>query len=254
MKPFIYIANWKMNLSYAQEIAYATDNKTGFIELSEKPETTIVLCPSFCSLSRLTELCKNTPIKIGAQDCSAYKSGAHTGQVSAQSLTEMGCIYCIVGHSERRTQFHETSELIAQKLSQLIANNITPILCIGETNKEHRAGRTTAVLEEQLAPILQILAHKETLAPLVIAYEPVWAIGTGITPSPDNLRLIFTWLHGHLQQKLGHASQTFKLIYGGSVDEKTGPAIAALADVNGLLVGGASIDFQKFKKIVELQK
>ncbi len=251
MKPSLYIANWKMNLSFAQEIAFAKQYQAELLQLC-KPETNIVLCPSFCSLVPIQELFKNTPIALGAQDCSAYKSGAHTGQVSAQSLAELGCTYCIVGHSERRTQFHETNEQIAQKVLLLINEHITPIICIGETNKEHRAGQTLAILEAQLAPIMQALAHHETLPPLTIAYEPVWAIGTGITPTPETLRTTFTWLRAHLQQKLGHASQTTQLIYGGSIDIVTAPEIGTLLGVGGFLIGGASLDFQKFKKIVEL--
>ena len=254
MKPFLYVANWKTNFSFTQEVAFAKEHHTALIELGKKPGATMVLCPSFCSLAPLNELFKNTPIALGAQDCSAYKPGAHTGQVNAQSLAEVGCTYCLVGHSEQRTQCQETNEHIAQKVTQLVTHKITPVICIGETNKDHRAGKTLTILEEQLAPILALFNHAQALPPLTIAYEPVWAIGTGTTPTLDILHKTYAWLRAHLQQKLGHASQEIKLIYGGSVDEKTGLEIITIADLNGILVGGASLDFQKFKNIVELQR
>ncbi|MDZ4154147.1 triose-phosphate isomerase [Methylicorpusculum sp.] len=254
MKPFVYVANWKMNLSFTQEVAFAKQNQADLIELGKKPDTTIVLCPSYCSLAPLSELFKNSSIALGAQDCSAYKPGAHTGQIHAQTLAELGCTFCIVGHSEKRTQCHETNEQIAQKVAHLIVHNITPIICIGETIKDHRAGKTVAILEEQLAPIVAAFIHAETIPPLCFAYEPIWAIGTGVIPTPEVLKTTYAWLRAHLQQKLGHASQNTRLMYGGSVDEQTSAKITMLADIDGLLIGSASLDFQKFKKIVELQR
>lgn len=254
MKQFLYIANWKMNLSFNQEIAFIQEHKTALEKLALIPTTRIVLCPSFCSLATLAPLFKETQLAFGAQDCSAYKLGAHTGQVSAQSLAEIGCTYCLVGHSEQRAQCHETNEHVAQKVSQLVAHAITPIICIGETHKDHKAEKTLAVLEEQLAPVLALFNHDQTIPPLSIAYEPIWAIGTGVTPSSDTLRTTYNWLRAHIQQKLGHASQDISLLYGGSVDEKNGHELAQKAGVDGFLIGCASLDFQKFKNIVNLQQ
>lgn len=247
MRPFFYIANWKMSQSLvgAQEFVHALINDSMFTSL---PVTTkIVLCPSFPLLGFLAPELKDTPIALGAQTCSPHASGAYTGQASASTLAEAGCTYCLIGHSERRLLRGETDEQIVGQYNQLVNNNLTPIVCIGETEKEHAAGDTLIILEQQLT--LLIKAYQENSArTLLIAYEPVWAIGTGKTPTNDEIAAIFVWLKNHLKNNLANAT-TF-LIYGGSVDETNSAAIKKIAHIDGLLVGSASLTFKKFKNIV----
>ena len=159
---YLYVANWKMNLSFQQSINFCTNNSDALKQLSSAAD--IVLCPSFDALAPITQIFKNTNIAIGAQNCSEHKSGAYTGEVSALSLTELGVKYCIIGHSERRMYHHETTENIIKKIELLYANNITPIICIGETQQEFENNQTLMVLTEQLKPILNVSSFAKALA------------------------------------------------------------------------------------------
>jgi triosephosphate isomerase len=232
------IGNWKMYLSYNQVKAFFTENNLG-----ELKKHTLILCPSFDSLSQTNQFLKNSQIKLGAQDCSAFKPGAYTGQIFAQSLKELGCNYCIVGHSETRKYYHITNEEVAQKALQAVAADLIPIICIGESKEEYQQQKTIKVLEEQLKPIL---ALKEQIKnkQIMMAYEPVWSIGTNIVPDNEYLEKIFSYLK--------EALKSFKviLIYGGSVDNTSIKTIKQVSLIQGFLIGRASTDFQELKKIV----
>src|SRR6266404_3252729 len=165
---YLYVANWKMNLSFQQSINFCTHNSDALQKLATTAD--IVLCPSFDALAPITQYFKNSSIAIGAQNCSEHKSGAYTGEVSAQSLAEIGIKYCIVGHSEQRIYHHETTESITKKIELLYANNITPIICIGETQQEFENNQTLMVLTEQLKPIF---LGTNVPSNVIIAYEPV---------------------------------------------------------------------------------
>lgn len=241
-KSLLYVANWKMQLSYAKSIDFARNNKNSFLEFSKT--NTIVLCPSFDALASITQLFKNTAIKIGAQNCAPYPLGPYTGEVAAESLHELGCTYCIVGHSERRTYFHETDSLIGQKTKLLLENNIMPIVCIGETKEQHEKKETHTVLRTQL----EALSHvNKTDKKIIIAYEPIWAIGTGIAAHPSYIQEIFNWLTQECTRSLG---ADYQLLYGGSVNEANAKEIKNISGINGFLIGNASLDFQKFQNIV----
>jgi len=247
MRPFFYVANWKMNQSLAKAQEFVQELKQDSTIASLPVTTKIVLCPSFPHLGFLAPHLKNTSIALGAQTCSPYASGAYTGQASASTLAEVGCTYCLIGHSERRLFRNETDEQIVGQYNQLINNNITPIMCIGESEKEYTAGSTLAVLEKQL--MLLIKAYRENSATtLLIAYEPVWSIGSGKTPTDTEIAAIFVWLKKHLQNNLPNAS-TF-LVYGGSVDESKSPILKKIPHLDGLLIGSASLTFKNFKNIV----
>jgi triosephosphate isomerase len=233
-----------MNLSYRESIQFCDSNKKELVHLASTHN--IVLCPSFIALAPIVEIFKNTTIAIGAQNCSEYSSGPYTGEVSAQSLSEIGITHCFVGHSERRMYFSETTDIIIKKTNLLHANNIIPIVCIGET-QEHFANQATfTVLTEQIKPIIDAAQHNNK--PLMIAYEPVWSIGTGIVPENSYLEEVFTWL-----TKLMHSytpSSTIKLFYGGSVTTKNIHQLKNIKHIDGFLIGGASTNFQELKRII----
>src|SRR5579871_2974811 len=183
-----FVANWKMQLSCNQALTLCTENLALITQLAQSNKHTIILCPSFEVLWPLQQLLLNIPISLGAQTCSTYAKGAYTGQVSAESLAQLGCTYCIVGHSERRLLCNETIQDTALQVQQLLTNHIQPIICVGETQQEYTANRTTTILEQQLKPIFTALAEQHfPNAFMCIAYEPLWAIGSGVVPDMSYL-------------------------------------------------------------------
>lgn len=244
MKPFLFAANWKMFFSLRAEEQFFKQYQAELVSLARTSNTTVALFPSFVSLPSLCTASKDSPLKIGAQDCSAHELGAYTGQVAAQSLAELGCSYTIIGHSERKV-FQEGATAIADKAKQLFAHNICPIICVGETQEEYRQRKTKAVLEEQLRPFLPIA--QAARKPFFVAYEPQWAIGSGVTPTPEEIATMFD----HLAHLLGSLpKEQWSLLYGGSISAVLAPQLYTIAGLGGLLIGKASTDFQEFKKIV----
>lgn len=242
-KKLIYVANWKMNMPAARAIPFLNNNANALKTLAQTAQ--IIICPSFISIPLLEPIAKKTSISLGAQDCSAQTSGAFTGQVSADDLLQTGVLYTLVGHSECRINNHDTSALVAQKCLRAIENSITPIICIGETADEKASGNTQNVLTAQLAPVFEVLKNHST--PILLAYEPVWAIGTGMIPTADHLNEIFTFL---VNIFAAHAIAA-RLLYGGSITNTNAAELKKIAHIDGFLIGGASLDFQELKKIVE---
>jgi len=234
-KPFIYAANWKMQLSFSQAISYAEKNSHAFAELTT--HGTIIVFPSFDALYPITQQFEQTHVATGAQNCSAYASGAYTGQVQAQSLNDIGCSYCIIGHSEQRTACQKRNQVIAEQAEQLIQVGIIPIICIGETKEQRDNKQTKEILTKQLAPLNEIKKSHN----IIIAYEPIWAIGTGTIPESRELTETISWIT---------EQNNMPVLYGGSVNEENASTLKAIPEVAGFLIGGASLDFQKFKKIV----
>lgn len=249
-KSFLIVANWKMQLSFKQTLQFCTNYHKQFISISNLPHKKIVLCPSFTALYPITQLFSNTALAIGAQDCSRYKMGAYTGQVSALSLAQLGCSYCIIGHSERRMYCHESDQEIAEKAVRLLEQNIQPLICIGESKHEYEQQQTKAVLERQLEPLIPVIQHITHAHDILVAYEPIWAIGTGTIPSTEYLTTTFTWLEQYLKKRL--PLHTAILLYGGSVNEQTITHIANIQKISGLLIGGASLNFKKFNNLISL--
>lgn len=251
-QPFLYIANWKMNSSFEQSLTFCTHNQPALLQLSAYPDTTLVIAPSFPALHAIAQLFANSALHVSAQNCSEYMHGAYTGQVDAPSLAQVGCTYCIIGHSEARAYYGETNEQIGKKVNCLLEQNITPIICIGETKTEYEQNNTYALLEQQLLPIRKMLTSEALTAhthnACIIAYEPIWAIGTGITPPTDYLTAVFAWLRDYCVRHLPNTQITF--LYGGSVDENNAAQLKAVAGINGFLIGSASLDFQKLQKII----
>ena len=246
MKKFLYIANWKMTVSPEKAYAFVVDNEKELHALSELAD--IVLCPSFISLGILSQLYNNKQINWfwGAQNCSEHQKGAFTGEIDALSLQQLKTRFCIVGHSERRTLFNETDDVIAQKVKQLITHDITPILCIGETQEQRQAKQTFQVLEQQLERVVEL--YDGSSKSLIIAYEPVWAIGTGVTPESEIIFETIECIKNYAFSKMSKAQ--VRCVYGGSVNQESVKLLKTLPNVDGFLIGAASSDFQMFKNIV----
>ncbi|HEV2601509.1 MAG TPA: triose-phosphate isomerase [Candidatus Babeliales bacterium] len=250
-KKLTFVANWKMNLTSAAATELYKNNSDSFDALATKHDATIIACPPFTALTPLAAALKTSPLHLGAQNCSIHNPGAYTGEISAQDLAEIGSAYCIIGHSERRTLLHETDIDIAIKTEQLLAHNITPIICIGETQEEYDNGKTEEKLRTQLRLVFNIIKRYSDKK-IYIAYEPLWAIGAHTTPDKNYLEKIFKWLIIFCDDNNTGNNNTFFFLYGGSVNEETITTLRTIIDIEGFLIGSASLDFQKFEKIVSL--
>jgi triosephosphate isomerase (TIM) len=248
---FFCIANWKMQMSYNQTLQWCHDHRMALKQLTlNAPKSQLVLCPSFTALTEMHRLFADIPIALGAQTCSPHSYGAYTGEVDAASLAQVGCTYGIVGHSERRTLLHETDAIIAQQALRLLEQNITPIVCVGETKEEKETGATETIIKEQLLSLLAQLAplKLDKQNHLIIAYEPVWAIGGTTIPSNKEIASVFEII---LQQTNQHIPLLpVRLIYGGNVNENNIQELFKITHLGGFLLGRASLDFQKLQNIV----
>ena len=206
--------------------------------------TQVVVCPPFPLLAYITPMLDDTPypLAMGAQDCHFQEQGAYTGDVSPMLLAAMGCSYVIVGHSERRRDHHEHDDLINKKALCGQRHGLCPIICIGESQQERLDGKTLDVLEQQIA-----ITTRHMEKPYVIAYEPLWAIGTGVAAKTQDIDDIGTWIHQRLSTP--HHQHAPKLLYGGSVTTENAHAILSLPTIDGLLVGGASLTAESFHEI-----
>lgn len=247
--PYILISNWKMYLTYKESCAWAAEQFENIGRMCQETNTSFVICPSYDALASIAPHAQRYGLLLGAQDCSAYKAGAYTSQVSASSLAQVGCDYCIIGHSETRQQYTLSSADITQKIKQLLDNNITPVVCIGETQQEYVQQETIDVLIQQLEPLVPALKESKKVA--YIAYEPIWSIGTGNMPSSEHLKKVYDALAQFC--KTAHI-KPICFIYGGSIDETNVTRIINISHIQGILVGKASTDFQKIKTIVSLLK
>lgn len=242
---FTYVANWKMTLSYEQTRKVLLSHGKELKKLFSSADRKLIICPSFPVLTLLIDLIDENSLALGAQDCSPFTNGPHTGDVDALSLRQIGCTYCIVGHNERRISYKESPELIAQKVAQLQLNHITPIVCIGETAEEKNMDATMSVLEQQLKPVLTVSAG--TQGPLMIAYEPVWAIGSGKQPTIDELNSIVAAIKRYSATMY---NKPVSVLYGGSVNAESINTIKRVPGIEGVLIGSASTDFNSLQKIV----
>ena len=230
--------NWKMNGDLDTARALIADVVNGLYEredLHEKCE--FLVCPPVIHLATVRHALVGYPnVRLGAQDCSAFDAGAHTGDVSAAMLKDSGCSYVIVGHSERRDYQKESNALVREKAEQLLANDIKPIICVGETLEQRESGDALSVVGEQLAGSLP---DKEQWGEIVVAYEPVWAIGTGKVASIDDIKE----MHAHIR---GIVGEKVRILYGGSMKPDNAEDILAVPNVDGGLIGGASLKADSF--------
>ena len=240
--------NWKMHGSLsgnAQLVAGLGSHSGGGAE--------IAVCVPSVYLQQVAGLLNGSGISLGAQNVSEQESGAFTGEVSVAMLKELGCQYVIVGHSERRALFGETSEQIARKLKACLMGGLKPILCVGETLAEREAGTTEAVIAGQLDAAVAAVSA-EQFARAVVAYEPVWAIGTGKTASPQQAQDVHAFIRASLAKGLDERAAGVKILYGGSVKAGNAAALFACPDIDGGLVGGASLQAQEFLAICQAAK
>jgi len=245
-----YFANWKMYQSLDAVNKFLKDAKKNENWLNGSSNKYIGIAASYEHLYLLQQKTKKIPLSFGAQDCSQFIQGAYTGQVSVQSLSDMQSSFCIIGHSEIRQFLGQSEELIALKFKLLIAASISPILCIGETFSQKEEGMTLQVLFDQLEPVLSFLQSYQGSVKIFIAYEPVYAIGTGSIPSKGNLQDVFCFLKNILKEV--PVAKNVMFLYGGSVSSHTVSHLQGIDEISGYLIGKASIDFQELKKIVEL--
>ena len=206
----------------------------------------VAVLPPHAYLQQVLALCANSDISVGAQDCSHMPEGAYTGEVAAPMLADIGCKWVVIGHSERRQYHRETSSLIAAKLTVAVAAGLKPVLCIGETLDERESGEAESVVLEQLRGAI---ADAPSTSDLVIAYEPVWAIGTGRTATPDEAQEMHAFIRSQLKG-LNAADDKIRVVYGGSVKADNAHALFACEDIDGALVGGASLQADEFAAIV----
>jgi triosephosphate isomerase len=247
MRKKIVAGNWKMNTTRATAVPLAGAVVRG---VGPSPRITVVLCPPFPYLPYIAELVRGTPIGLGGQDAYCEPEGAFTGEVSPQMLLDVGCKYVIIGHSERRHKLGESDALINRKARAALTAGLTVILCVGETLEERDGGRTEAVLDAQITAGLEAVTAG-MLRKAVLAYEPVWAIGTGRHATPEQAQEAQAFLRRRVGQLCGdEAAQGLRIQYGGSVTPENAAALMVQPDVDGALVGGASLSAEKFLAIV----
>jgi triosephosphate isomerase (TIM) len=244
--PFI-AANWKMFKTVHEAVVFAKEFRA---MVKDVEDVEIVIAPPFTALHAVAEAVRNSTVAVAGQNLHWEREGAFTGEISAGMLKEAGAEYAIIGHSERRRLFHETDETVNRKLMAALAAPLTPIVCIGETLEEREANQTLAVLDRQIKAGLDGLTGDQ-VASLVVAYEPVWAIGTGRNATPAQAGEAHAHIRSRLRQWFGAAAaDSCQVIYGGSVKPDNIHELILLPDVDGALVGGASLDVRGFAEIV----
>lgn len=256
MRRKIVAGNWKMNKTF-QEAEDLLDELAGRLnEEQEDQDVEVIVCPPYLYVEMAHDLCSDEDdatqvyYSVGVQDVSEHDKGAHTGEVSAAMLSSMDVEYCIVGHSERRRYFGETDAQVARKVEQLLQNEITPIVCCGEQAEDREAGKQFEVIGRQLKEGLFNLKPLD-FSRLIIAYEPVWAIGTGKTATPEQAQEIHVWIRNQIQEQYGkEIARVIPILYGGSCNAKTAKDLFAQPDIDGGLIGGASLNADDFIAIV----
>jgi triosephosphate isomerase (TIM) len=242
MKKLI-VGNWKMNGSLAANQALIQSLLSGLA----KETCDVAVCAPAVYLQQLQGLLSGSTIALGAQDMSQHEAGAFTGEVSGQMLRDFGVHFCIVGHSERRQYHAESDKVVALKVQRALASGLTPIVCVGETLQEREAGQSEEVVRRQLAGVIHLNGH--CISEIVVAYEPVWAIGTGKTASAEQAQLVHQVLRAQLRAASSHADR-IRILYGGSMNASNAPQLLAQPDIDGGLIGGAALKPQDFLSII----
>ncbi|MDP6651083.1 MAG: triose-phosphate isomerase [Gammaproteobacteria bacterium] len=246
MRRKLVVGNWKMHGSLAQSTALLQEVVAATTEFSDELE--ISICPSYIHLGLAKELLQNTPLLLGAQDLNSEPEGPQTGEVSASMLADFGASYVIVGHSERREIFQESDQLVAVKIAAAQATGLTPILCIGESLEQRQQGLTEEIVIAQLSAVIDQVGI-QAFNRAVIAYEPIWAIGTGQTASPTQAQEVHWILRDHLAARDAAVAGAVRIIYGGSVKADNAKDLFLQVDIDGGLVGGASLKAEEFISI-----
>ena len=241
--------NWKMFKTVGESLALVRKLK---ISLGQIRDRDIVICPPFTALKSVAEALTESLIRLGAQNMHFEKEGAYTGEVSPAMLADIGVRYVILGHSERRHVFQESDDTISKKTPAAVRAGLYPILCVGETIAERQGGRTETVVLRQLESGLKLIS-KDDAESLTIAYEPVWAIGTGHTATPEQAQEVHAVIRKFLHSRFGQTAEKIRILYGGSVKPENIDELMAKLDIDGALVGGASLTSESFSRIVRFQ-
>ena len=238
MRKKIIAGNWKMNYCVNKAEDFVSEIKDAI----NTDEVDVVICPNFVALDRLSDILDGTNIKLGAQNVHTEDKGAYTGETSVNMLAAVGVKYCIVGHSERREIFKETSQMVNKKAKKLLENNIVPIVCVGETLEERESGKAYDVIEKELIESIEGILPDDMSKRVIIAYEPIWAIGTGKTASADDANKMCEHIRKVVEGKYGaKVAENIRILYGGSVKADNAKEILEKDNIDGALVGGASL-------------
>jgi triosephosphate isomerase len=247
MRGYLVAGNWKMNGSNAAN----TELVDGIIAgLPSAEAVDVLICPPFPYLGAMADKVRGSRLLLGAQNVSQHASGAYTGETAASMLLDAGCEFVLTGHSERRAMMGETSEIVAAKFVAALDAGLKPILCVGETLQQREAGQTEAVIDEQLNAVLDV-AGVDGFGKAVVAYEPVWAIGTGKTASPEQAQDVHRHIRGVLSSRSSSAAEQTKILYGGSVKGDNASGLFSKPDIDGGLIGGASLKSTDFLAIAD---
>ena len=247
MRNILVAGNWKMNGDSAANAALVASIVAG---QPASDNVDLLVCPPFPYLAAVADGVRDSRVRLGAQNVSEHARGAYTGEVSATMLSDIGCDYVIVGHSERRAMYGETSKIVAAKFAAVLRQGLTPILCVGETLEDREAGKTEAVIDEQLDAVLDT-AGADGIGKAVIAYEPVWAIGTGKTATPDQAQEVHRHLRSRIAAHDAGVAAAVQILYGGSVNGDNAEGLFGMPDIDGGLVGGASLKAADFLAIAD---
>ncbi|HQP91872.1 MAG TPA: triose-phosphate isomerase [Candidatus Omnitrophota bacterium] len=248
MRKRVIAGNWKMNKNTSEAIELANGLKR---EVYKVEDVDIIVCPPFTALEEVSEIIYETNIKLGAQNMHWEDSGAFTGEVSPLMIKDLSATFVILGHSERRQFFFETNEIVNKKTKSALKHGLTPIVCVGETLQEREAQRTFAVIEDHVYNSLKDLTNEE-LEKTIIAYEPVWAIGTGKTATPEQAQEVHQFIRDLLKKKYSQeTAEKVIILYGGSVKPANTKELVNQKDIDGALVGGASLEVKSFSEIIK---
>ena len=246
MRRPLVAGNWKMNGSQAMASALTRAVVDG---TAAAPDVELLLCPPAPYLSVVAGITGDSKVQVGAQDCSEFESGAYTGEMAASMLRDVGCSHVIIGHSERRQYYGDTDERVAAKVLQARSFDLIPVFCIGETLNEREDNATEKTIGRQLAAVMNLPNAVALLRETIIAYEPVWAIGTGLSATPRQAQDVHAWIRTRLGEIDGLLAESTRILYGGSVKPENAQELFAMADIDGGLIGGAALESEPFMAI-----
>lgn len=252
MRQKIVAGNWKMNKTLPEGIELVKQLQTALEQ--NKPNCRVIVAAPYIHLASIYSIVDTNLIGIASQNIADHTSGAYTGEVSASMVKSIGCDYCIIGHSERRAYYNETGEVLAEKIRLALEENLTPIFCVGESLNDREANNQNSVVSKQLQEALFSLSA-EKFKGIILAYEPVWAIGTGKTATPEQANDMHKHIRKEIETKFGNEiAEATSILYGGSCNGSNAPLLFAMSDIDGGLIGGASLASEKFMPIIEAFK
>ncbi|MEA3500978.1 MAG: triose-phosphate isomerase [Candidatus Marinimicrobia bacterium] len=249
MRKYFIAGNWKMNHTISETVEFCRQFRVkGLKNISSD----IVLFPPSISIQSMIKTLENTPVKIGGQNMHKESNGAFTGEISSEMFVDSGCDYILIGHSERRQYFNETDKLVNEKLKKALKTKLQPVVCIGEKLEEREAGKTEEIILEQLKNGLKDITEAD-MQNVIIAYEPIWAIGTGLTAKPEQAQEIHALIRNTIKNDFSeHLGKNLRILYGGSAKVKSAKSLLSEKDIDGLLIGGASLKVDDFYEIIQI--